>query len=194
MTTGTLSPELLLQAYASGFFPMAKSRKDASVFWVEPENRGVLPLDKFHISRSMRRFLRKGVFEITFDRSFREVMECCADREETWINDQILEGYCKLHELGFAHSVETRLDGKTVGGLYGVSLGGAFFGESMFSKETNASKTALCALVDHLKTKGFILLDTQFITPHLASMGAEEIPRKDYLERLKKAIHLKVIF
>lgn len=194
MTKGKLAPELLLTAYASGVFPMAESKQDASVFWVSPENRGVLPLDGFHVSRSMRRFLKKGVFDIAFDTAFREVMEACADRNETWINGQILDGYCRLFELGFAHSVETRRNGRLVGGLYGVSLGGAFFGESMFSKETNASKTALCALVNRLKEKGFTLLDTQFITPHLASMGAVEIPRDEYLERLKKAIYLKVIF
>lgn len=194
MTEGILSPDLLLAAYASGVFPMAESKDDASVFWVDPENRGILPLERFHVSRSMRRFLKKNTFEITFDSAFREVMESCADRPETWINGQILDGYCRLFELGFAHSVETRRNGKLVGGLYGVSLGGAFFGESMFSKETNASKTALCALVSRLREKGFVLLDTQFITPHLASMGAVEIPRSEYLELLKKVLYLKVIF
>ena len=194
MTKGKLDPELLLTAYASGVFPMAENKQDASVFWVEPERRGVLPLDGFHISHSMRRFLKKGVFQVTFDTAFKEVMEACADREETWINGQIWEGYCRLFELGFAHSVETRKDGRLVGGLYGVSLGGAFFGESMFSKETNASKTALCALVARLKEKGFVLLDTQFLTSHLASLGGIEIPQEEYLERLKKALHLNVMF
>lgn len=194
MTRGQISPRLLLQAYAAGIFPMAEHKDDASVLWVEPENRGVLPLERFHISHSLRRVIRKGVFEVTFDTAFRDVMLGCADRAETWINAQILDAYCALFDLGFAHSVECRQAGKLVGGLYGVSLGGAFFGESMFSKVTNASKVALCALAERLKKGGFVLLDTQFLTPHLAGFGGIEIPRAAYLDLLNRALGIKASF
>lgn len=194
MTRGQISPRLLLQAYTAGIFPMAEHKDDASVFWVEPENRGVLPLERFHISHSLRRVIRKGVFEVTFDTAFRDVMLGCADRAETWINAQILDAYCALFDLGFAHSVECRQAGKLVGGLYGVSLGGAFFGESMFSKVTNASKVALCALAERLKKGGFVLLDTQFLTPHLAGFGGIEIPRAAYLDLLNRALGIKASF
>lgn len=193
MTRGQISPRLLLQAYAAGIFPMAEHKDDASVFWVEPENRGVLPLERFHISHSLRRVIRKGVFDVTFDTAFRDVMLGCADRAETWINAQILDAYCALFDLGFAHSVECRQAGKLVGGLYGVSLGGAFFGESMFSKVTNASKVALCALAERLKKGGFVLLDT-FLTPHLAGFGGIEIPRAAYLDLLNRALGIKASF
>lgn len=194
MTAGEISPQMLLQAYALGIFPMAEHKEDASVFWVEPKNRGVLPLDSFHISHSLRRVIKKGVFEVSFDTAFKEVMLACADREETWINARILDAYCRLHELGFAHSVECRTNGELAGGLYGVSLFSAFFGESMFSRQTNASKVALCALVGHLKEKGFTLLDTQFITPHLATFGAIEIPQQEYMLLLEKALLKKTTF
>ena len=194
MTRGQISPYLLLQAYAAGIFPMAEHKDDASVFWVEPENRGVLPLECFHISHSLRRVIRKGVFEVTFDTAFRDVMLGCADRAETWINAQILDAYGALFDLGFAHSVECRQAGKLVGGLYGVALGGAFFGESMFSKVTNASKVALCALAERLKKGGFVLLDTQFLTPHLAGFGGIEIPRAAYLNLLNQALGIKASF
>lgn len=194
MTAGEISPQMLLQAYALGIFPMAEHKEDASVFWVEPKNRGVLPLDSFHISHSLRRVIKKGVFEVSFDTAFKEVMLACADREETWINARILDAYCRLHELGFAHSVECRTNGELAGGLYGVSLFSAFFGESMFSRQTNASKVALCALVGHLKEKGFTLLDTQFITPHLATFGAIEIPQPEYMLLLEKALLKKTTF
>lgn len=194
MTRGQISPRLLLQAYAAGIFPMAEHKDDASVFWVEPENRGVLPLENFHISHSLRRVIRKGVFDVTFDTAFRDVMLGCADRAETWINAQILDAYCALFDLGFAHSVECRQAGKLVGGLYGVSLGGAFFGESMFSKVTNASKVALCALADRLTKSGFVLLDTQFLTPHLAGFGGIEIPKAAYLNLLNRALGIKASF
>ena len=194
MTRGQISPRLLLQAYAAGIFPMAEHKDDASVFWVEPENRGVLPLERFYISHSLRRVIRKGVFEVAFDTAFRDVMLGCADRAETWINAQILDAYCALFDLGFAHSVECRQAGKLVGGLYGVSLGGAFFGESMFSKVTNASKVALCALAERLKKGGFVLLDTQFLTPHLAGFGGIEIPRAAYLDLLNRALGIKASF
>ncbi|MBR1945866.1 MAG: leucyl/phenylalanyl-tRNA--protein transferase [Alphaproteobacteria bacterium] len=194
MTTGPISPELLIYAYSTGVFPMAEHREDASVMWFEPERRGILPLESFHISHSLARVIRKGVFEVRTDTAFRDVMLNCADRKETWINDQILDAYCRLFDLGLAHSVECWRDGGLVGGLYGVSLGSAFFGESMFSKQTNASKVALCALVKRLKAGGFTLLDTQFLTPHLASFGGVEIPQKDYLIFLKKALDLKASF
>ncbi len=194
MTTGPISPELLIYAYSTGVFPMAEHREDASVMWFEPERRGILPLESFHISHSLARVIRKGVFEVRTDTAFQDVMLNCADRKETWINDQILDAYCRLFDLGLAHSVECWRDGGLVGGLYGVSLGGAFFGESMFSKQTNASKVALCALVKRLKVGGFTLLDTQFLTPHLASFGGVEIPQKDYLILLKKALDLKASF
>ena len=194
MTTGPISPELLIYAYSTGVFPMAEHREDASVMWFEPERRGILPLECFHISHSLARVIRKGVFEVRTDTAFQDVMLNCADRKETWINDQILDAYCRLFDLGLAHSVECWRDGGLVGGLYGVSLGGAFFGESMFSKQTNASKVALCALVKRLKAGGFTLLDTQFLTPHLASFGGVEIPQKDYLILLKKALDLKASF
>ena len=194
MTTGPISPELLVYAYSTGVFPMAEHREDASVKWYEPKIRGILPLDGFHVSHSLARVIRKGIFDVRTDTAFREVMLNCADREETWINDQIVDAYCKLFDLGLAHSVESWKDDKLVGGLYGVSLGGAFFGESMFSKETNASKVALCALVDRLKAGGYTLLDTQFLTSHLASFGGIEIMQEDYLILLDQALDIKASF
>ena len=151
-------------------------------------------MESFHISHSLRRVIRKGVFDVTFDTAFRDVMLGCADRAETWINAQILDAYCALFDAGFAHSVECRRAGKLVGGLYGVSLGGAFFGESMFSKAADASKVALCALVERLKKGGFVLLDTQFLTPHLARFGGIEIPQAAYLDLLKQALGIKASF
>ena len=194
MTKGFLSAELLVYAYSKGVFPMAEHREDASVIWIEPTNRGIIPLGGFHISHSLRRVIRKGIFEIRTDTAFRDVMLNCADREETWINKQILDAYCNLFDLGLAHSVECWREGNLVGGLYGVSLGGAFFGESMFSKETNASKVALCALVERLKAGGFTLLDTQFLTSHLATFGGIEIPKKEYHALLERALTVKARF
>ncbi|MBO4519883.1 MAG: leucyl/phenylalanyl-tRNA--protein transferase [Alphaproteobacteria bacterium] len=194
MTTGPISPEMLVYAYSTGVFPMAEHREDACVMWYEPKMRGILPLDGFHVSHSLARIIRKGIFEIRTDTAFREVMLNCADRPETWINDQIVEAYCRLFDLGLAHSVECWREGKLAGGLYGVSLGGAFFGESMFSKETNASKVALCALVDRLKAGGFTLLDTQFLTSHLASFGGIEIAQENYLILLEQALNIKASF
>ena len=194
MTKGSLSAELLIYAYSKGVFPMAEHREDAEVFWIEPEKRGIIPLDGFHVSHSLRRVIRKGTFEVRTDTAFRDVMLNCADRAETWINDQILDSYCNLFDSGLAHSVESWKEEKLVGGLYGVSLGGAFFGESMFSKETNASKVALCALVERLKAGGYTLLDTQFLTSHLATFGAIEIPQKEYLKLLKSALSIKASF
>lgn len=189
-----ISPEALLNAYASGYFPMAKDKTSPEIVWVEPEMRGIIPLDAFHLSRSMRRFLRKNPFEIRFNENFALTVEKCADREETWINDIIFNSYCFLHSIGHAHSVECWQNGELAGGLYGVSLGSAFFGESMFSTKTNASKTALFFLVKHLKEKNFTLLDTQFLTEHLHSLGAIEIPQKDYLDLLQKALKQKALF
>lgn len=189
-----ISPTLLLNAYASGIFPMAEHADSDDVFWVEPKMRGILPLNDFHISRSLKRFMRSCPFEVRFDSDFKKTMLGCADRDDTWINDIILNSYCLLHEKGFAHSVECYFDDILVGGLYGVSLNGAFFGESMFSKKTNASKVALCALVERLKKGGYSLLDTQFLTPHLASFGGKEITQQDYLVLLSKALKQKAFF
>ena len=194
MTTGIISPELLIYAYSTGIFPMAEHREDACVVWIEPRMRGILPLDDFHISRSLRRVINKGVFEIKTDTAFKDVMLNCADREETWINNQIVDAYCSLFDLGLAHSVECWKNNMLIGGLYGVSLGGAFFGESMFSKETNSSKVALCALVERLKAGGFTLLDTQFLTSHLSRFGGIEISQKEYLVLLKQALDIKASF
>ena len=194
MTKGSLSPELLIYAYLKGVFPMAEHREDASVIWIEPTNRGIIPLDGFHISHSLRRIIRKNIFDVRVDTAFRDVMLNCADREETWINKQILDVYCNMFDLGLAHSVECWKDNKLVGGLYGVALGGAFFGESMFSKETNASKVALCALVERLKAGGYTLLDTQFLTAHLATFGGIEIPKKEYHALLEQALNIKASF
>ncbi|MBR1777054.1 MAG: leucyl/phenylalanyl-tRNA--protein transferase [Alphaproteobacteria bacterium] len=194
MTTGSLSVETLVYAYSTGVFPMAEHREDARVLWIEPGKRGIIPLQSFHVSHSLRRVIRKGIFRVTSDTAFRDVMLNCADRAETWINDQILDAYCRLFDLGLAHSVECWKEDKLAGGLYGVSLGGAFFGESMFSKETNASKVALCALVERLNAGGFVLLDTQFLTAHLASFGGIEISQKEYLKLLKPALNIKASF
>jgi leucyl/phenylalanyl-tRNA---protein transferase len=187
-----LTPEFLLSAYANGFFPMAESRNAEELRWYHPEMRGIIPLDKFHIPASMAKFLKKNPFEVTRDKAFRGVITACAARQETWINNQIIDLYCTLHDMGFAHSVECwkKAQGalELVGGLYGVALGGAFFGESMFSTETNASKVALAHLVQHLKDNGFTLLDTQYVNDHLKQFGVIEITRDDYLERLQRAL------
>jgi len=187
-----ITPTVLLRAYASGFFPMARSRTDPDLYWVEPEERGILPLDDFHVSRSLRRTLRQAPFEIRIDTAFHDVLRGCAestpDRRETWINQDIESLFLEMHALGFAHSVETWRDGRLVGGLYGLALSAAFFGESMFSRTTDASKVALCHLVARLRAGGFRLLDTQFITGHLARFGAVEVPRATYLTLLEDAI------
>ncbi|WP_409977087.1 leucyl/phenylalanyl-tRNA--protein transferase [Pseudoruegeria sp. SHC-113] len=185
-----LTPELLLQAYANGIFPMAESRDDPEIFWLDPERRGVFDLDRFHISRSLARRIRSGVFEISFDTDFAGVLDGCADRPETWISTRIRRLYIALHRHGFAHAVEVRHEGALVGGVYGVALKGAFFGESMFSRQTDASKVALAYLVDRLRAGGFTLFDTQFLTPHLASLGAQEISRAAYKQRLTAALQV----
>jgi leucyl/phenylalanyl-tRNA---protein transferase len=189
-----LKPELLLQAYAAGVFPMAESRDDPDVFWVDPRHRGILPLDGFRISRSLARTIRRGAFRISFDAAFEHVIDGCAARDETWINATIRRLCLSLHALGSAHSVEVWEGDALVGGVYGLTLGGAFFGESMFSTRTDASKVALAYLVDRLRGAGFVLFDTQFITPHLASLGAVEIPRAEYRTRLAAAIDVRAQF
>lgn len=185
-----LTPELLLKAYAAGIFPMSETRDDPDIFWVDPRRRGVLPLDGFHISRSLARRMRRADYSVTLDADFAAVLSACADREETWINAEIHRLYMALHDMGQAHSLEIWQGGALAGGVYGVALGGAFFGESMFSRRTDGSKLALAHLTDHLRRCGFSLFDTQFITPHLASLGAVEISRSDYHARLRDALDL----
>lgn len=193
-----LSPELLLRAYAAGIFPMAESRHAKTVFWVDPEVRGILPLDGFHVPRSLRKAVRRKTFEVRCDTACEAVIHACAaaaaNRHDTWINDQIIAAYTALHRMGFVHSVETWRDGRLVGGLYGVALGGAFFGESMFSQARDASKVALVHLVTRLRVGGFVLLDCQFATEHLRRFGVVEIPCRVYLERLERALPVKARF
>ena len=183
-----LDPRLLLQGYATGIFPMADSRDADELFWVEPRSRAIIPLDRFHLSRSLRRTIRSGRFEVTCDRDFVAVIAACADREETWINDELESAMIALHRSGHAHSIEVREGQELVGGLYGVKLGRAFFGESMFSRRTDASKVALAWLVARLKVGNFSLLDCQFMTEHLASLGAISIPRETYAALLSAAL------
>jgi leucyl/phenylalanyl-tRNA--protein transferase len=183
-----LDPRLLLQGYATGIFPMADSRDADELFWVEPRNRAIIPLDRFHLSRSLRRTVRSGRFSVTHDRDFRGVIAACADREETWINADLEHAMVALHGSGHAHSIEVWEGEALVGGLYGVKLGRAFFGESMFSRRTDASKVALAWLVARLKAGNFTLLDCQFMTDHLASLGAVTIPRDAYVALLSAAL------
>ncbi len=187
-----LSADLLLRAYSLGLFPMADSRGSDKLYWLDPEQRGILPLDRFHLSRRLYRTVRSGVFEVSVDRDFPATIAGCASsapgRQDTWINPQIEHLYGQLHRMGHAHSVECRRDGLLVGGLYGVALGGAFFGESMFSFATDASKVALVHLIARLRLGGFRLLDTQFVTTHLSQFGVEEIPRDQYKILLTTAL------
>lgn len=187
-----LTPDVLLKAYAMGVFPMAEDRNDPELFWVDPRMRGVIRLDRFHVPRRLRRTVRKGIYEVTFDRAFEEVIECCANstegRPRTWINDRIIELYTILHHKGYGHSVECWQDGELVGGLYGISLGAVYFGESMFSRANDASKVALVHLVAALLAGGYQMIDTQFITQHLARFGAIEIPRNEYRKLLEETI------
>ena len=193
-----LTPEILLRAYATGIFPMAESRHDPSIFWVDPKVRGVLPLDGFHVSRRLRRTVRRGVFEVRCDGAFEHVVRCCAEstagRSDTWINDEIIRAYTELHHMGFAHSIECWRDGRLEGGAYGVAIGGAFCGESMFTRATDASKVALVHLVARLRYGGFVLLDVQFVTDHLRHFGAVEIPAREYLRRLDEALKVRAAF
>lgn len=193
-----LSADLLLRAYSLGLFPMADSRGSDRLYWLDPEQRGILPLDRFHLSRRLYRTVRSGVFEVSVDRDFPATIAGCASsapgRQDTWINPQIEHLYGQLHRMGHAHSVECRRDGLLVGGLYGVALGGAFFGESMFSFATDASKVALVHLIARLRLGGFRLLDTQFVTTHLAQFGVEEIPRDQYKILLTTALDVDAIW
>lgn len=189
-----LTPEMLLDAYAGGIFPMAEHRGDPALFWVDPRQRGILPLEGFHISRSLAKTIRSARFTITYDAGFDAVVSACADREETWINQNLTWLYGQLHRAGKARSIEMWQDGELVGGVFGVTIGGAFFGESMFSHATDASKVALAYLVDRLRTGGFALFDTQFITPHLRSLGGVEIPRASYRILLDEAVTLPADF
>lgn len=193
-----LNPDLLLRAYRLGLFPMAESRSSRSLHWLDPEARGVLPLDGFHLPRSLMKVLRAGKFTVTADRDFAGTIAACAaarmGRPETWINAEIERLFIELHAIGFAHSIESWVDGRLVGGLYGACLGGAFFGESMFSTETDASKVALVHLVARLRMSGFVLLDTQFITSHLARFGTVEVPRMVYHGMLAAAVDVPARF
>ena len=188
----SITPQILLRAYAAGIFPMAESAEDNALYWVEPEERGVIPLDGMRISHSLRKTVRRKVFEVSVDRDFAAVIAACAartpERRSTWINARIKALYTQLHRMGCCHSIECRQDGELVGGLYGVRIGAVFFGESMFSRATDASKVALVHLVARLRKAGAQLLDTQFVTPHLATLGAVEIPRDDYHRRLDLAL------
>ncbi len=184
-----LDPVVVINAYAQGIFPMADD--DGTIYWYAPDPRAILEHDNLHISRSLRATIRKSIYEIRMDTAFEQVMRCCAEREETWINEVFIAMYTYLHYVGFAHSVEAWQAGRLVGGLYGISLGGAFMGESMFSRATDASKVCLVALVEHLKQRGYVLHDTQFLTPHLATLGVTEIPRRLYEQRLREALQLQ---
>ncbi|HTG80231.1 MAG TPA: leucyl/phenylalanyl-tRNA--protein transferase [Sphingomicrobium sp.] len=183
-----LDPRLLLRGYASGIFPMADSRESDEVFWVEPRNRAILPLHRFHVSRSLSKVIRRGRFDVTCDRAFHAVLHGCAGRPETWINTDIERATLGLHAAGHAHSVECWSDGELAGGIYGIRLGRAFFGESMFSRMTDASKVALAWLVARLKVGHFTLLDCQFITPHLETLGATTVNREHYVGLLTTAL------
>ena len=190
-----ITPELIVRAYRAGIFPMSEDAKDENLFWVSPELRGIIPLDGFRLSTSLRKAIRKSGFVVKVDTDFAATIEACAtvgaDRDTTWINQTIRSVYGELFERGIAHTVEVWDGADLVGGLYGLAIGGAFFGESMFHRRTNASKMALAHLVERLKAGGFVLLDTQFLTDHLESLGGIEIPREDYEERLAAALLLQ---
>lgn len=188
MSRSEITPDLLMQAYAMGIFPMSEHRDDPEIFWVDPKHRGILPIDGFHISRSLAKSLRRTDYEVSLDRDFEGVLDACADRPDTWINDRIRGLYIALHRQSLAHSLEIWRDNHLIGGVYGVTLGAAFFGESMFSRATNGSKIALAFLTRHLANCGYQLFDTQFITDHLTSLGAIEIPRVQYHSKLKDAM------
>ncbi|SDG48052.1 leucyl/phenylalanyl-tRNA--protein transferase [Roseospirillum parvum] len=193
-----LTPELVVRAYTIGVFPMAKARHDPDVYWVDPEERGILPLDTFHVPRSLAKVLRRQPFRVTVNRAFEQTIAGCAeateDRPETWINPEIERLFVQLHRLGLAHSVETWQGERLVGGIYGLALAGAFFGESMFSRVPEASKVALVHLVKRLTFGGFTLFDTQFTNPHLLRFGAVDIPRLDYHQRLRQALETPADF
>jgi leucyl/phenylalanyl-tRNA--protein transferase len=187
--------DLLLRAYASGWFPMGlPPDQGGGIEWFSPNPRGILPLAAFRIPSRLERTLRRGRFEVRLDSAFKMVMRACAVRDETWITEEIVESYVHLHTLGFAHSVEAWEGGELVGGLYGIALRGAFFGESMFHTATDASKVALCALVDRLRARGYLLLDIQWVTPHLATFGATNVSRRQYLKMLEAALQVDTTF
>jgi leucyl/phenylalanyl-tRNA---protein transferase len=188
----SLTPELLVQAYRQGFFPMGE--EDGSISWYWPDPRTIIPLDGFHVSRRLAQTVRQQRFEIAVDHDFEGVMRGCAAREETWITEQIVDAYTALYRQGLAHSIEAYKGGRLVGGIYGVSLGGAFMGESMFSRATDASKVCLVHLVERLRARGHTLFDVQFLTSHLKRFGAVEIPRTDYVRRLRDALRLECRF
>ena len=189
-----LTPEILLHGYSIGIFPMAEHRDDPDIFWVDPRKRGVIPLDGFHMSRSLARAMRRSDWRVAINTDFLGTVDACADRAETWINAEIRSLYNALHQMGHAHSFELYEGDELVGGVYGVTLGTAFFGESMFSRRTNASKMALGACVDHLKRSGFTLFDTQFLTDHLASLGGIEVSRAAYHKMLERALEGQASF
>lgn len=186
-------PELLVRAYKEGYFPMADSY-DGNIYWHSPDPRAIFPLEKIKTPRSIKQFISKNNFSFTINKDFKKVITLCADRDDTWISDEIIAAFVQLHNLGYAHSVETWIDTELVGGLYGVSIGAAFFGESMFNHIPNASKSAFYYLVNYIKSRNFILLDTQYINHHTAMLGAIEIPRIQYLKILRKAIEIPVNF
>jgi leucyl/phenylalanyl-tRNA---protein transferase len=192
-TVEPLSADLVLKAYRAGYFPMADP-STLSISWYSPDPRAIIPLREFKVGRSLKQKIRKGVFEVRINAAFEGVIRACADRKETWISDDIIAVYMELHGGGYAHSVESWHDGKLAGGLYGVALGGAFFGESMFSWMTDASKVALVGLVARLRNRGFLLLDTQFVTKHLKQFGVVEIPRTEYLVLLSRALSVRTHF
>lgn len=194
MTAPALTPEMLLRAYAAGIFPMAESRDDPEIFWVDPKMRGIFALENFYISGSLAKRIRQENYEIRTNSEFRGTVLACAERPETWISAPILDLYEQLHRAGFAHSLEVWREDRLIGGVYGVAMGGAFFGESMFSRERDASKVALAWLTHRLAAGGFTLFDTQFLTPHLASLGAIEISRADYHRRLEQALTVEAAF
>lgn len=187
-----IEPEFLLKAYQLGVFPMAMH--DGEIAWFSPDPRGIIPLDTFHIPHGLQRVLKKNIFEVRINHAFVETMAGCADRPSTWIDRAIVKSYTRLYEMGFAHSVETWRDGQLVGGLYGVAMGGAFFGESMFSRVPDASKVALTHLVQRMRDRGFQLLDTQWSTPHLRQFGCEDIPRSRYMRLLERAMQVHPTF
>ena len=189
-----LTPQLLLYAYQQGVFPMADSHESPIVYWYSPDPRAILPLDAFHVPKTLAKLVRQQRFEIASDRAFEEVMRRCSKRADTWISEEIIQAYVALHRLGYAHSVECWQEGELVGGLYGVALGGAFFGESMFHRVRDASKVALVHLVERLRRGGYVLLDTQYTTPHLARFGVVEISREEYHRRLQVALTVPAVW
>ena len=188
--TRPLTPEVVLYGYQQGIFPMADPH-DGAVYWYRPERRGILPLDGFHVPKNLARLVRRGTFDVTADAAFEAVMRACADRPSTWISAEIIDAYTALHRWGFAHSIECWQEGRLAGGLYGVALGGVFFGESMFHRVRDASKVALVHLVERLRHGRYVLLDTQYVTPHLQQFGAVEIEAAEYARRLAWALERK---